>query len=66
LQGEDAVARWSALYAARRPLYEQLADVTFDTSSGPLQEVVDALVQWIRTTPTPASADVSTEPGDPS
>ncbi|CAN7281606.1 shikimate kinase [Microbacterium sp. LjRoot45] len=66
LQGEDAVARWSALYAARRPLYEQLADVTFDTSSGPLQEVVDALVQWIRTAPTPAPADVPTEPGDPS
>jgi len=48
LQGEDAIARWTALFEARRPLYERLADVTFDTSAGPLQEVVDAIAQWAR------------------
>lgn len=46
--GDDAMARWTAIFEERRPVYEELADVTFDTSSGPLQDVVDALVAWIR------------------
>ncbi|WP_203579440.1 shikimate kinase [Microbacterium hibisci] len=48
LQGADAVERWTAIFEERRPVYEELADVTFDTSSGPVQDVVDALVAWIR------------------
>jgi shikimate kinase len=44
----DAVARWREIYAARRPLYEQLADVTFDTSRGPLQDIVTAVAAWAR------------------
>ncbi|MFE5409746.1 shikimate kinase [Microbacterium sp. NPDC056569] len=48
LQGDDAIERWMAIFAERRPVYEELADVTFDTSSGPVQDVVDALVAWIR------------------
>jgi shikimate kinase len=48
LAGDDAIARWTAIYEQRRPVYEDLADVTFDTSSGPLQDVVDALVAWVR------------------
>ena len=51
LQGADALERWTAIYEARRPLYEELADVTFDTSSGPLQDVVAALVAWVRAEP---------------
>ncbi|MCC2032117.1 shikimate kinase [Microbacterium allomyrinae] len=47
LQGEDGLERWTAIYEARRPVYEELADVAFDTSSGPLQSVVDAVVAWI-------------------
>lgn len=47
LQDGDAAARWSAIYEQRRPLYEQLADVTFDTSTGPLQHVVDGIVAWV-------------------
>lgn len=50
LQGEDPVQRWSEIYAARRPIYEKLADLTIDTSSGPLQQVVDAIVEWASTT----------------
>jgi shikimate kinase len=46
LQDGDAAARWSAIYEERRPLYEQLADATFDTSAGPLQHVVDGIVAW--------------------
>ncbi|GAA2014863.1 shikimate kinase [Microbacterium ulmi] len=48
LQGEDALARWTEIYDARRPLYQELADVVFDTSSGPLQDVVDAVAAWAR------------------
>ncbi len=48
LQAEDPIARWQEIYAARRPVYDDLADVTFDTSSGPLQDVVDAIVAWVR------------------
>ncbi|MBN9214274.1 MAG: shikimate kinase [Microbacterium sp. SCN 70-200] len=48
LQDEDPIARWHEIYAARKPVYEELADITFDTSGGPLQEVVDAIVQWAR------------------
>lgn len=48
LQGEDPLARWSAIYEERRPIYEKLADLTLDTSSGPLQHIVDAIVEWAR------------------
>lgn len=50
LQGDDAGRRWNEIYQARRPVYEQLATATFDTSSGPLQDVVDAVVAWVKTT----------------
>lgn len=46
LAGEDPVARWQEIYAARRPVYEELADATFDTSRGPLSAVVDAIAAW--------------------
>ena len=47
LQGDDdAITRWTEIYETRRPLYEQLADIRFDTSNGPLQLVVDRIVEW--------------------
>ena len=46
LQGEDPMARWTEIYEQRRPVYEELADLTIDTSSGPLQLVVDEIVAW--------------------
>jgi shikimate kinase len=48
LQGDDAAERWNEIYSARKAVYEQLADVTFDTSTGPLQHVVDAVAAWAR------------------
>ena len=51
LAGEDPLARWSRIYAERRPVYESVADVAFDTSSGPLAGVVAQIVDWIRTQP---------------
>ena len=50
LQDEDPMARWTQIYEERRPIYHQLADLTVDTSRGPLQHVVDAIVEWTRTT----------------
>lgn len=48
LQGEDPIARWSAVYAGRRELYERLADTTIDTSTGRLQDIVDDLAARAR------------------
>lgn len=47
LQGDDAATRWNAIYEQRRPIYERLADVSFDTSNGPMQNVVDRIVAWV-------------------
>jgi shikimate kinase len=48
LTGDDPVARWNAVYESRRDVYARLADETFDTSHGPLQDVVDRVVTWAR------------------
>jgi shikimate kinase len=65
--GDDAIERWTAIFEERRPVYEELADVTFDTSTGPLQDVVDALVAWVRGERAPQSdhaADGSAGPSE--
>lgn len=46
LQGEDPMTQWTRIRDARAPLYAEVADATFDTSHGPLQDVVDAIVAW--------------------
>lgn len=51
LADPDPVARWQRIFAERRPLYEEVADITFDTSSGPLAAVVADIVGWARQTP---------------
>lgn len=48
LAGEDPVARWTRIFDERRPVYDAVADVTFDTSSGPLADVVARIVDWVR------------------
>ena len=48
LEGEDPVARWERIYDERRPVYESVAQATFDTSSGPLSDVVARIVAWAR------------------
>jgi shikimate kinase len=48
LGADDPLARWIEIYDARRPVYEELADVTFDTSHGPLQAFVDRIATWAR------------------
>lgn len=46
--GDDPVAAWQRIYAERRPLYEEVADVTFDTSSGPITRVAAAVLDWLK------------------
>ncbi|GAB3154181.1 shikimate kinase [Microbacterium neimengense] len=48
-EGEDPVARWRRILEERMPLYTEVADATFDTSHGPLSDVVDKIVAWART-----------------
>src|SRR5690606_6378097 len=40
LEGDDPMERWMRIATERRPLYEEVADVIFDTSRGPLQDIV--------------------------
>ena len=42
----DPLVRWRRIFAERRDLYEEVADVVFDTSSGPLAAVVAEIVAW--------------------
>ena len=50
LSGEQPIARWQRIYAERRALYQEIADVVFDTSSGPLAQIVSNIVDWVRRT----------------
>jgi len=47
LQGDDALAQWEHVAAERRELYERLADVTFDTSTGHIRDIVAAVAAWV-------------------
>ncbi|MCX6501209.1 MAG: shikimate kinase [Microbacterium sp.] len=48
LDGGDPVEQWQRIFAERKPLYDAVADVEFDTSRGPLSDVVAAIVAWAR------------------
>ena len=43
--GVDA---WIALVAERAPLYDRLADVSFDTTAVPAERVADDIVHWLK------------------
>ena len=45
---EDPVDRWTRIFDERRALYDEVADETFDTSTGPLSAVVARIVAWTR------------------
>lgn len=59
LTGEDPLVRWQRIWQERRGLYESVADLTIDTSTGPLQHVVDEIAAWALRGPE------SSEPRDP-
>lgn len=47
----SGIEEWERIAKARRPVYEEVATVTFDTSRGPLQAVVDAVLAWNKENP---------------
>ncbi|MET4539079.1 shikimate kinase [Arthrobacter bambusae] len=44
----DAMARWEALFATRRPVYERLADIVMDVRSGSVVEIGLRLEERLR------------------
>ena len=46
---DDGLARWTALVAARKPIYDRLATVTIDTSHRTMTSVAEEVVAWLRT-----------------
>lgn len=44
----DDPGAWARIASARRPIYERLADVEFDTSHRPISGIVDELVTWVK------------------
>lgn len=49
LQADDAAARWREIMERRRPLYDEVADVVVDTSTGRIADIVDDIVAWAQT-----------------
>ena len=47
LQG-DAMSRWEALFAARKPVYERLANIVLDVRSGSVAEIALLLEERLR------------------
>jgi shikimate kinase len=47
----NGVEAWSALVESRRPIYDRLADRTFDTSNLPLDSIAADVVSWIQENP---------------
>ncbi|GGH35704.1 shikimate kinase [Microbacterium album] len=45
---EDPMAAWLRIRDQRAPIYAEVAEVTFDTSRGPLQDVVQTIAAWAR------------------
>ena len=43
--GPDA---WQRIYDERRPLYEALASIHFDTSTRPVDAIAADIVKWVR------------------
>jgi len=44
----DAMARWSSLFATRKPVYERLADVVLDVRHGSVPELAHRLEEALR------------------
>lgn len=64
LQEEDPVAVWERIRDERAPLYDEVADIAFDTSSGPLQEIAAAIAEWARDAGGTAAASAA-QPDEP-
>ncbi|WP_309067288.1 shikimate kinase [Microbacterium sp.] len=47
LEGADPVAEWRRIFDERRPLYEEVAGLEIDTSTGPISGVVARIADWV-------------------
>jgi len=45
---DDPVTRWNQIYQERRGWYEEVADVTFDTSHRPMRRIAEEIAAWRR------------------
>lgn len=52
----DGIEAWSRIFAERRPYYEELSDISFDTSTRDLDRIAQEIVQWLRQRESPSSA----------
>lgn len=55
---------WKRLVAARTPLYRSLADYTADTSTRPIDTIVEEIARWIEDGGIPTGHGQSTEQGE--
>jgi shikimate kinase len=46
LAGADGDDAWKRIADSRRGFYDEVADITFDTSRGPIQDIVQKIVEW--------------------
>ena len=44
----DGITAWTELVAARQPIYDRLADKTFDTSTYPAEKIAANIAAWIQ------------------
>lgn len=44
----DGMQSWNRIFEERKHLYEDLADITFDTSHGRLDDIAASVVAWIK------------------
>jgi shikimate kinase len=45
----DGVAQWERIFAERRPLYDEVATATFDTSVGDFDSIAREVAAWLTT-----------------
>ena len=44
---KNGISDWRQIYNSRKPLYEQVADITVDTSSSSLVQTIDAILEGL-------------------
>lgn len=44
----DGMESWERIFQERKHIYEELADITFDTSHGRLDDIAASVVAWIK------------------
>jgi shikimate kinase len=45
---KNGTGDWQRIYDERRPIYERLATISFDTSSEPIEHIAERIADWAR------------------